>query len=238
MGEIGVLVAFLAGLASFLSPCVLPLVPTYLSYLAGASLDDLVAGDLSRLRPKMLGNSIAFILGFALVFMAFGAGASAVGSFLQQHSEVVRRVSAVLIIFMGLSLMGVIRLGFMVREHRFEGGGAAGRGGNPIRSLLLGMAFSAGWSPCVGPILASILALAGTSGGLGQGVLLLGVYSFGLAIPFFLAALSIASFQSLFRRFRGCLGYVNLASGLLMVVVGLLMYFNYFIHVSSYVFWG
>ncbi len=236
MEEVGVAVAFAAGLASFLSPCVLPLVPTYLSYLTGASLDALTSRDISGLRARVLANSGAFILGFSLLFMAFGAGASAVGGFLQQHADTVRRVSAVLIIFMGLNLMGVIKLGFMQQERRFDLG--SGRGGSPGRSFLLGMAFSAGWSPCIGPILASILALAGTSGGLGRGVLLLAVYSLGLAIPFFLAALSITGFQSLFHRFRTYLGYVNLASGLLMVAVGLLMYFNYFVRLSSYVIWG
>lgn len=234
MDEISIAVVFLAGLASFLSPCVLPLVPTYLSYVAGASLDALTTGDLSGLRSRVLVNSGSFILGFSLLFMAFGAGASAVGIFLQAHADTVRRVSAVLIIFMGLNLIGVIQLGFMQRERRFD----PGRGGSPGRSFLLGMAFSAGWSPCIGPILASILALAGTGGGLGRGVFLLGVYSLGLAIPFFLASLSITGFQSWFRRFRGYLGYVNLVSGLLMVAVGLLMYSNYFVRLSGYFIWG
>lgn len=235
MEEVGILVAFVAGLASFLSPCVLPLVPTYLSYLAGASLSDLAADGLTTgLRRRVLVNSGAFVIGFSLIFMAFGAGASAVGSFLQQHADTVRRISSVLIIFMGLNLMGVIRLGFMQMERRID----AGRAGTPGRSLLVGMAFSAGWSPCIGPILASILAMAGTSGGLARGILLLAVYSLGLAIPFMLAALSLGSFQTLFRRFRGCLGYVNVVSGSLMVAVGLLMYFNFFIKLSRYFIWG
>jgi cytochrome c-type biogenesis protein len=212
-------VAFFAGLASFLSPCILPLVPAFLAYLAGsaATFD---GRDGVNMRSKAFLNAFVFVAGFTLVFVAFGLSASAIGRFLIQHQLIVQRASGAAIVFFGLSMAGVLRIGAMGKEKhlafKWDKGGWVG-------SLLLGMAFSAGWTPCVGPILASILIMAGSSASMRYGALLLAVYSLGLALPFLAAAASLGWLENLLKRHSEKLALVTKIGGWVLVAIGVLM---------------
>jgi cytochrome c-type biogenesis protein len=208
-------VAFLAGLLSFLSPCVLPLVPSYLGFVTGMTPAEMTG----RRRVAML-HSVLFVLGFSLIFLLLGATATALGRALRYYEVWIQRAGGVLIIFFGLVCLGVFKFGFLQQEKRVhleeKPLGYAG-------SLLVGIAFGAGWTPCIGPVLGAILGLAATSEDLGRGVLLLGTYSVGLAVPFLLAAWAVESFFDWFQRFRRFLPWVQRASGVLLVFVGLLL---------------
>ena len=205
--------AFVAGILSFLSPCVLPLVPSYLAYVGGSSAAE-------QKRAVTLLNSLLFILGFSLVFIALGASASALGSLLRDLRGPMMLVGGILVILFGLMMLGVIKLPFLYRDTRmtFKGDSTTTWG-----AVLLGMAFAAGWTPCIGPVLGGILTLAGASGTLSQGVLLLASYALGLAVPFFLAALALESFLKFSTAFRQYLPWVERAAGGLLVIAGLLM---------------
>ncbi len=226
-------IVFGAGILSFLSPCVLPLVPTYLTYLAGHTLDE-VAAKGGAGRGKLLANALFFVLGFSLVFIAFGAAASGLGRFLLQHQRVVAKVAGILVIVLGLNTTGVINLGFLAREARAQV--VPHRSGLGY-SLLLGMAFSAGWTPCIGPILASVLMMASTQATVLQGIILLAVYSAGLAVPFLAAALVLSRMPNQLRRLYPYLPRIKFVSGLLLVAVGLLIYFNLLASLSRYFVW-
>ena len=204
--------AFVAGVLSFLSPCVLPLVPSYLAYIGGSSAQ--------TQRAKTLRNSLLFILGFSLVFTSLGASASLLGSVLRSFRGPMMSVGGVLIIAFGLVMLGVFKLPFMYRDTRqqFQGDSTT-----PWGAALLGMAFAAGWTPCIGPVLGAILSLAGASGTLSQGVLLLGIYALGLGVPFFLAAIALEAFLNFSAAFRRYLPWVERVSGALLVVAGVLM---------------
>lgn len=216
--QTGLAAAFAAGLASFLSPCVLPLLPGYLSYLSGVSIEQMEQrgrGGTSR----VLAASLLFVAGFSAVFVAMGAAASGLGSFLREHSVLLTRIAGAVIIFFGLQLMGVGRLRFMMAEKRYQGRIKTG----PVGSVLLGMAFAFGWSPCVGPILFSILAYAATRETMWQGVALLAAYSAGLAIPLLLVGLGTGTFIRLLDRYSRHLRWAQAAAGLLLIVFGLLV---------------
>lgn len=228
---VGYGVAFLAGLVSFVSPCCLPLVPTYATYLAGTSYEELV-GDQGRLRGRVMANAVAFVLGFSVIFVALGVTASGIGQLLRENMSLVRQLSAVLVVAFGLHMMGFLRLPFLERELRV-GAAPKGPAGVP-RSLLMGAAFSAGWSPCVGPILASILVLAGQAETVAAGAGLLALYSAGLALPFLLVAFSMRWFLGLLPRVSRAMATVRVASGALMVGVGLMIYFNVFTVLNRY----
>jgi cytochrome c-type biogenesis protein len=222
-GDITFTAAVLAGLVSFLSPCVLPLVPPYLCYMAGVSLDRLTgeeqAGGAAVAEParaQAFFPAIAFVLGFSTVFVALGWGASSVGALLRQHMDTLAMLAGVAIIAMGLHFLGVFRIGLLYREARFRGGGA-GIGG----SYVMGLAFAFGWTPCIGPVLGVILALAGSKGTAGEGAALLAAYSAGLGIPFLLAALFVAPFMSFLARFRKHLGTMEKIMGGLLVLTGI-----------------
>lgn len=228
-------IAFVAGLFSFVSPCCLPLVPMYLTYLTGTSYDDLSGQLTPAVRRRVIVNALAFIAGFSVIFIALGLGASAIGQFLRDNMTLVRQVSAIVVVAFGLHMMGFLRLSFLEREARVSV--APGRAG--IRnSMLIGAAFSAGWSPCVGPVLTGILLLASQAGSAAAGGLLLAAYSLGLALPFFLAALSLGWFLRWMPRIQRYLPKVRFASGALMVIVGLMIYFNYFIVINQYFNWS
>ncbi len=220
-------VAFLAGLVSFVSPCCLPLVPTYVTYLAGTSYDEL-ASDPARLKNRVLVNAVAFVLGFSVVFILLGAGASVVGQALRANMSLLRQVSAVVVVAFGLHMMGFLRLPVLEREVRVGTGALPGAAAGLPRSLLMGAAFSAGWSPCIGPILATILVLASQAGTAGAGAALLAVYSAGLALPFLAVAVSMRWFLGWLPRLGRAMAAVRTASGALMVGVGLMIYFNVF----------
>ena len=226
-------IAFAAGLLSFLSPCVLPLVPTYLTYLAGHTLDQL-ADDRAG-RARLLANAVMFVLGFSLVFIVFGAAAGGLGRFLLRYQRVVGKVAGIVVVVLGLNTAGLINLAFLSREARVD---VVPRTSGLGYSFFLGMAFSAGWTPCIGPILASILALASTQSTVGQGILLLTVYSAGLAVPFLAAAWVLSRVPDQLRRLYRYLPTIKLVSGLLLVGVGVMIYFNLFNSLSRYFIWG
>jgi cytochrome c-type biogenesis protein len=223
--------AFLAGLISFLSPCVLPLVPGYISMLSGTSMEELRGSADPALARRIFTNSIAFVIGFAVVFMALGASASAVGTFLLTRRTIFNIAAGIIIVVFGLHLTGLVRIPFLYRSAGLQTGqsqrGSAG-------AFLLGFAFAFGWTPCIGPILAGILALAATRDTLFQGVVLLAVYSAGLAIPFLLTSLGLGQFLRFYGRFRRHLQAVEVGSGVLLIVLGVLIAFNKFAVLSGY----
>jgi len=231
MIQLSIPIAFVAGIVSFLSPCVLPLVPGYVSMLSGASVEELKAGSDASLVSRILRNSLAFILGFSLVFVALGASATAVGTFLLARRTVFNVVAGILIIIFGLHLTGLVKIPFLYRDARLNTG-APRRG--ITGSFLLGFAFAFGWTPCIGPILTGILALAATRETLFQGMFLLAVYSAGLAIPFLLTSLGLSQFLRFYGRFRKHLQAVEVGSGVLLIAVGALMAFNKFTVLSGY----
>jgi cytochrome c-type biogenesis protein len=219
--DIGYPSAVAAGAISFLSPCVLPLVPPYLCYMAGVSVDDFredTGKPALATRTALLGAAIAFVLGFSTVFVALGAGASAAGAFLRSWQQELAMVAGLLIILMGLNFLGIIRIPFLSREARFTPGAPAG----VLAAYLMGLAFAFGWTPCIGPVLGPILTLAGGRETVGEGALLLGAYSLGLGIPFLIAAMFSGQFMRFLQRFRVHLGRVEKVMGALLVVAGVL----------------
>ena len=212
---LGLFVAFAAGLLSFLSPCVLPLVPSYIGFLTGMSLP-----EMSGRRRVAVAHALLFVLGFSLVFVLLGASATALGRALNYYQVWLQRVGGVLIIGFGLVCLGVIKAGFLSQERRVQ---VEQKPVGYLGSALVGMAFGAGWTPCIGPVLGAILGLAATSQDLARGVLLLAVYSAGLAVPFLVAAVALDSFLGWFQRFRRYLPWVMRVTGVLLIFVGGLM---------------
>ena len=222
----GVLIAFSAGLLSFLSPCVLPLIPSYVTFITGLSLD-----DVQNARRTALVHGLLFVLGFSLIFMLLGAGATMLGQALLQHRDVISRVGGVVIIIFGLYLLGVLNIGFMSRERRFH---VADKPVGYLGTVFVGFAFGAGWTPCLGPILGSILVYTSTQADLVRGLWLLFAYSLGLAVPFVLAAVAIDRFSSFFQRMRKQMVWVSRISGLVMIGIGILLVTNYFTILASW----
>jgi cytochrome c-type biogenesis protein len=212
--------AFVAGFLSFISPCVLPLIPGYISFVSGASLEDMRAGQ-GAARRQVLISSIAFVLGFSIVFVALGASATAIGRFIFDKLPILTKIAGALIILFGLHMMGVFRLGFLDNEKRAQ---AQRKPAGPIGALLVGIAFAFGWTPCIGPILAGILVVAGSKETIGEGVLLLAVYSLGLGVPFLLTSLAIDRFFSVAAAIRRHYHAIELSSGGLLVAIGLLIF--------------
>jgi cytochrome c-type biogenesis protein len=203
-------VAFVAGVLSFLSPCVLPLVPSYLAYVGGSS-----AGRLTVLR-----NSLLFIAGFSAIFVSLGASASLLGSLLRDYRLLFTQAGGLVVVLFGLMLLGVFKLPFLYRSARAE---YRGNTSTPLGAVLMGMSFAIGWTPCIGPALGAILTLAGTSATLRTGMSLLAVYAAGLGLPFFLAAVSLGAFERFSRRFRPYLPWAERTSGAVLVLAGALM---------------
>jgi len=214
-GAVGPLIAFTGGLLSFLSPCVLPLVPSYLGFLTGMTLDEMT----DRKHHAVL-HALLFVSGFTLVFVIMGAGATALGATLTYNKMAIAKVGGVLVLAFGLYTMGVVRISALDRDSRMH---LDRKPLGFLGSVLVGMAFAAGWTPCIGPILGTILGLAGTSGDVTQGVALLLAYSAGLAVPFVAAAFAVDKFRVWFTRFRRWMPWLQRASGLLLVIVGLLL---------------
>lgn len=233
---VSVLLAWGAGLASFLSPCVLPLIPTYITYLAGSSLQSLRSGEMTAaVRARLYLNSVAFILGFSLIFIGMGLSASLLSQLIRSYQFLVQKISGLLIIFFGLHMMGFIKWDFLYREQKLN---FQPKGSSPWGAFLIGVAFSAGWTPCVGPILSSILLYASTAEKAGTGAILLTAYSLGLAVPFFLTTVFISWFLQSWSRFSRYLGRINAVSGALLVLMGILVYTNYFSRLSGLLNWG
>ncbi len=211
-----------AGILSFLSPCVLPLIPGYISFITGMTLDELKdLRDVRVLMSRVFLTSLVFVLGFTLVFVLSGAAASAIGQFLQQNKGFFEKIAGVLIIVLGLHLTGIYQIPFLNYEKKAH---VQTRRGGYVSSFVMGTAFAFGWTPCIGPILVGILTLAASQKTLVQGMGLLGIYSLGLGIPFILSALFIQGFLVAFKRIRRYLRWVEIASGLLLVAMGVLIF--------------
>ncbi len=228
MTEIGIFIAFGAGVLSFLSPCVLPLVPSYLSFVTGMSLEDLEEGVDRR---RTLTHSLLFVGGFSAIFLLLGASASFLGQFFREYELWIARIGGVVIIVLGLHLMGVFRLTPLLREKRMH---LADKPAGYLGTFGVGAAFGAGWTPCIGPVLGAILTFAASREHFWSGVGLLAVYSLGLAIPFLLSSLALDRFLTSFSRFRRFLPAVQVASGVLLVVLGLLLATGTFTVMSQY----
>ncbi|MGQ0538192.1 MAG: cytochrome c biogenesis CcdA family protein [Gemmatimonadaceae bacterium] len=224
--SVGFVVAFTAGLLSFLSPCVLPLIPSYVTFITGMTLD-----DLPEARRRTLAHALLFIAGFSLVFVALGASATMLGSVLLYERKWLTRLGGILIVVFGLYLLGVLRIGAFARERRVH---LAHKPVGYLGTTLVGMAFAFGWTPCIGPILGAILVYTSAEASLPRGVLLLGSYSLGLAVPFVVAALALDRFVIALKAMRRQLIWVSRASGVLLIVVGVLMLTNYFTIFASY----
>lgn len=232
--ELNLLVAVAAGLLSFLSPCVLPLLPSYLSFVAGISFEELQGTVANpRTRRALFVNSLLFVLGFSLVFIALGAGATLLGQALFRYQVAIRRIGGALVVVLGLYVAGWLRVPFLARAWRAE---LANRPAGYLGAVLTGVTFAAGWTPCIGPILGSILTLASVSQTVGTGILMLAAYSLGLAIPFLLSSLMIDRFLTFFDRFKYFFPIVTRASGIVLIAVGLLLLTDYFAVLSRVAF--
>ncbi len=221
MKDISFPFAFLAGILSFLSPCVLPLLPSYVSFITGISFEDLTGGvDRKRIRYLTITNSLAFISGFSAVFITLGISSSAIGRFLFEYLDLIRIIGGILVIIFGLFIAGFLKLNFLMRDKKIHlGGKPAGY----IGTFVIGMTFAAGWSPCIGPILGTILLYASSKGSTVYGIKLLTVYSLGLAVPFFVSALTINSFLSYSKKFVRYMRVIMITSGMLLVVFGIML---------------
>lgn len=223
MGELDITYggALLAGILSFLSPCVLPLVPPYLCFLGGVTLDQITddADADPAISRRVFMSALAFVLGFSTVFIGLGATASTFGQAIADHIDILSKIAGVVIIIMGLHFMGLFRIGLLFREARFH---MDAKPAGLIGAYFIGLAFAFGWTPCVGPILAAILFVAGTEGTISDGVGLLAVYSAGLGIPFLLAALAVRPFMGFMARFKRHMQTVERLIGALLVITGLL----------------
>ena len=228
MTEVGVAIACGAGVLSFLSPCVLPLVPSYLSFVTGMSLEDLQEGVDRR---ATFIHSILFVVGFSAIFMILGASASFLGQFLRVYEVWIARVGGVIIILLGLHLAGAFRLAPLLRERRIH---LHDKPAGYLGTLGVGAAFGAGWTPCIGPVLGAILTYAASQDQFWSGVFLLAVYSAGLAIPFLLSALALDAFLKAFSRFRRLLPVIQVGSGILLVILGVLLLTGSFTILSSF----
>lgn len=225
--------AFIAGLLSFLSPCVLPLIPSYITYITGLSFADLQAEHPSHIiRQKTIFHSLCFIAGFTVVFVLLGASATYIGSFLSENASIIRKIGGVLLVLLGIHVTGLLPLRFLLGEKRVS---IKHKPAGYVGSFLVGIAFAAGWTPCIGPILAGILAVAATAESINQGILLLLLYSLGLGVPFFLSALAMHRFLAVFNRFKKYIHFFEVITGIFLVVIGVLIYSNWLSRLSGYV---
>jgi cytochrome c-type biogenesis protein len=229
--SVGFAVAFTAGLFSFLSPCVLPLFPSYVSFITGMSVADLTADLSAAARRRVLIHAVAFVLGFSLVFVALGASFSAAGQFLLDYRDWIRRIGGALIVIFGLYIVGVLRIGFFGRSQQWQ---LREKPAGYLGSLAVGITFAIGWTPCVGPILGAILSLAGTAETVKRGIGLLVAYSAGLGLPFLISAAALGPFLAFFKRYRRFIPVVERAAGVVLVVVGVLVFTNYYVVLNSW----
>jgi cytochrome c-type biogenesis protein len=230
--EVTYIGAFIAGLLSFLSPCVLPLIPSYIMYITGISYSDMLAEHPSHvIRQKTILHSLCFICGFTTVFVLLGASATFIGSFLHENATIIRKIGGVLLVILGIHVTGLLPLKFLLGEKRVsikhKPAGYAG-------SFLIGITFAAGWTPCIGPILAAILTVAATEDKVYQGILLLLTYSLGLGLPFFLSSLAMHRFLAVFNRFKKYIRIFEIITGIFLIVIGVLIYTNWLSRLSGY----
>jgi len=221
MNDVSYPFAFFAGILSFLSPCVLPLIPSYVSFITGISFEDLTGSvDRKRITFLTITNSIAFIAGFSTVFIALGVSSSVIGSLLFQYLDVIRIVGGILVIIFGLFIAGFLKFDFLMKDKKVR---LSGKPAGYVGTFLVGMTFAAGWSPCIGPILGTILVYAGSKGSMLYGLKLLSVYSLGLAIPFFLSAVAINAFLSYSQKLLRYMRVLMIISGLILIVFGIML---------------
>jgi cytochrome c-type biogenesis protein len=225
-----IILAFFAGLTSFLSPCVLPLVPGYLSMISGVGLEELKAPQANLMRRVMV-NSIVFICGFSVVFIALGLAATGVGQVLGMYKHTLARIAGVVIIIFGLHLTGIFKIKALYTDARLH---SVKGSSSPLGAFVIGFAFAFGWTPCLGPILSGILAVAAEQSTLVKGALLLGVYSLGLAMPFLLTALLMERFLKFYSRFRSHMHALEVASGGLLIALGVLLVIGRFTLISNW----
>jgi cytochrome c-type biogenesis protein len=229
--SLGVLVAFSAGLFSFLSPCVLPLFPSYLSFITGMSVNALASDATAETRRRIVLHSLAFVLGFSIVFVALGASFSAAGRFLLDYRDWIRIVGGALIIVFGLYIAGLLKVGVFGRYQQIQ---IRQKPAGYLGTLIVGVTFAIGWTPCVGPILGSILSLAGTAETVERGVGLLVAYSAGLGVPFLASSIALGAFLRFFKRYRPFIPVVERAAGVLLIVVGVLVVTDYYVVLNSW----
>ena len=230
MTEVNFFWAFAAGLLSFLSPCVLPLVPGYIAIISGSSVEELQAGHDQKMLARALLQSLLFICGFSFVFISLGATATWLGQILLQKLTLLNRIAGVLIVLFGLHMVGIFKIPLLYRDARVH---ETAKPATMAGSFVMGLAFAFGWAPCVGPILAGILAIAATQERLAEGIFLLAIYSMGLAVPFVLTTLGINRFLRFYQRFRKHLHQLEVAAGVMLIVLGGLIATNNFQRISS-----
>jgi cytochrome c-type biogenesis protein len=231
--ELNFATAFLAGLASFLSPCVLPLVPSYLSFLTGATLEDLKSTDSASERGRILGHAVAFVGGFTLIFVLIGLSASELGNVFSSHKDAIARVGGAIVILLGLNMIGVFKIPQLMMDKRIHASTVlAGRKQSFWLSFVVGIGFAAGWSPCIGPILSAIILLASQEQ-IGQATLLLLVYSLGLAVPFLLTAAAITQSLSALNKIKRYLPVIEATAGVVLVGTGLVLVTNSFTRIAG-----
>lgn len=228
MDNISLILAFSAGLLSFLSPCVLPLVPAYVSYLTGSAINEL---DNKKAKLTILYKSFGFVLGFSIIFIIMGASITSLGKLFNDNQVIFRKISGTLMIIFGFHTMGLLKIKLLYREKRFS---SFNKASGKFSSILMGMAFAAGWTPCIGPILSSILIYASSFETIGKGILLLSVYSLGLAVPFILTALAIGSFTKHKNAIFKYLPIISYISGILLVSMGVLIFTDKVTKLSGY----
>jgi len=227
MEQISYLVAFTAGLLVFLSPCILPLIPAYLSYLTGVSFNESSSDNTKKRKRQIMiltiFHALSFIIGFSIVFVALGASLTLLGSLLYEYQPIIKKVGGILIIFFSLMIMGVIKLPFLQKEAKFS---YKRESVSFISSFIVGAVFAAAWTPCVGPILGSILVYASSTASIKTGIKLLTVFSIGLAIPFFLAALAMNSLLAYIEKVKKYLRVINVVAGSILLIFGVLLIFG------------
>ncbi len=221
MNDVSYTFALFAGILSFLSPCVLPLLPSYVSFITGISFEDLTGGvDRKRITFLTITNSIAFISGFSTIFIILGVSSSVIGNLLFQYLDVIRIIGGILVIIFGLFIAGVLKLDFLMKDKKIR---LSGKPAGYLGTFLVGMTFAAGWSPCIGPILGTILLYAGSKASMVYGIKLLTVYSLGLAVPFFFSAVAINSFLSYSKNLVRYMRVIMIISGLVLIVFGIML---------------
>ncbi len=230
--NVSIFVALSAGVLSFLSPCILPLIPSYIAFITGISIEELsLEESLRQVRKKVIANSLMFILGFSLIFIALGASATFLGKFLFRNIRWFEIIGGALVILFGIHFTGIFRLRFLDREKKVH---LKKKPLGYLGTCLVGIAFGAGWTPCVGPILGSILTMAATTQNILKGIVLLAFYSIGIGVPFFLSGLIIHRFFEYFKAIRKYFKVITIAGGVLLIIVGILLISGYFSSMSAY----
>ena len=230
--NISLLVCFSAGFLSFISPCILPLIPSYLAFISGVSIEELTQGNFKSARLGVILNSVLFILGFSLVFIAFGASATFIGKILLQNKRIIEIIGGIIIIILGIHFTGLIRFKFLEREKTIH---LTKKPLGYLGSFLVGTAFAAGWTPCVGPILASILTLAASTQNVMKGIIMLSFYSLGLGIPFFIAGLLIHKFFVYFKTIRKHFKVITVIGGIFLILIGIMLLSGAFSLINAYI---